>query len=168
MAVAEKIDPEMESSSVSDSDQDVNTKAVVRRHMLLGWGALLAFLSMGMMLEAMHGLKIGFLVDADNSTRRLMWTLSHAHGTLVAIVNIIFAVTVSGFPQLANARLQINSLSLAGATILLPGGFFLAGLKIYAGDPGFGIFVVPVGAALLFISVLLTALPFLKSEPSLR
>jgi hypothetical protein len=44
-----------------------------------------------------------------------------------------------------------------GATLLLPGGFLLGGVVIYDGDPGVGIFLLPVGALLLFVAVLLTA-----------
>ena len=38
-----------------------------------------------------------------------------------------------------------------GWTLLL--GFFLGGLFVHAGDPGLGILLVPVGAALLFAAV---------------
>ena len=58
-----------------------------------------------------------------------------------------------------NIRLQrFASPSLIGASILFPGGFFLGGVVNYAGDPGYGILLVPVGAAFLFLAVLLTAL----------
>ena len=40
---------------------------------------------------------------------------------------------------------------------MLPGGFFLGGLVIYAGDPGIGILLVPVGAVLLLAAVFLIA-----------
>jgi hypothetical protein len=46
---------------------------------------------------------------------------------------------------------------LFGATILLPAGFLLGGVQIYAGDPGLPILLVPVGAILLFAAVALTA-----------
>ncbi|MDP7573332.1 MAG: hypothetical protein QF391_17145, partial [Myxococcota bacterium] len=42
---------------------------------------------------------------------------------------------------------------LAGATLLLPGGFLLGGVWIYGGDPGRGILLVPVGALMLFAAV---------------
>lgn len=43
------------------------------------------------------------------------------------------------------------------ASVLLPGGFFLGGIFIHGGDPGLGIFLVPLGAGFLFLVVLLTA-----------
>jgi hypothetical protein len=49
------------------------------------------------------------------------------------------------------------SWSLIGASILLPGGFFLGGVGFYGGDPGLDILTVPVGAALLVIAVCLIA-----------
>ena len=62
--------------------------------------------------------------------------------------------------------LQIASPSLLGATVLLPGGFFLGGLFIYSGDPGFGALLIPVGAALLIASVGLTVLAIFRPKPA--
>ena len=41
---------------------------------------------------------------------------------------------------------------------LVPGGFALGGVVTYGGDPGVGVFLVPVGAVLVWIAVLLVAL----------
>ena len=46
---------------------------------------------------------------------------------------------------------------LKGALILMPLGFLSGGLITFGGDPGPGIILVPVGAVLLFVGVLLTA-----------
>jgi hypothetical protein len=43
------------------------------------------------------------------------------------------------------------------ASILLPGGFFLGGIFLYSTDPGIGVYLVPLGALVLFLGVLLTA-----------
>ncbi len=129
----------------------------VRRHLRFGWWSLLFFLTLGMLLEAMHGFKVGWYLDASNSTRRLMWTLSHAHGTLLALVNIAFAATLALLPGQAARSRRLVSPCLMGATVLLPGGFLLGGVVVYDGDPGVGIFLLPVGALLLFVAVLLTA-----------
>ena len=43
------------------------------------------------------------------------------------------------------------------ATLLLPGGFLAGGVVVYAGDPNLGILLVPIGALLLIVAVLLTA-----------
>lgn len=134
-----------------------DTLDYVRRHLRFGWWSLLFFLTLGMLLEAMHGFKVGWYLDASNSTRRLMWTLSHAHGTLLALVNIAFAATLALLPGQAARSRRLVSPCLMGATLLLPGGFLLGGVVVYDGDPGVGIFLLPVGALLLFVAVLLTA-----------
>jgi len=128
-----------------------------RRHLRLGWWSLLAFLSLGILLEALHGFKIGFYMDLANATRRHVWTLAHAHGTLLALVNLAFAATLRLFCDGRERWIPLASACLSGATVLLPGGFFLGGVVIYAGDPGLGVLLVPVGAVLLLIAVLSTA-----------
>ncbi len=44
-----------------------------------------------------------------------------------------------------------------GASLLLQGGFFLGGVSFYGGDPGVGIALAPVGAALLILGIYLVA-----------
>ena len=129
----------------------------VRRHLRFGWWSLLFFLSLGIVLEAMHGFKIGWYLDVSNGTRRLMLTLAHAHGTLLSLVHVVFGLTLGARPDGWTPRLRFASASLVGASLLLPGGFFLGGLVIYAGDPGIGILLVPVGAVLLLAAVFLIA-----------
>ncbi len=46
---------------------------------------------------------------------------------------------------------------LLGASLLMPIGFLLGGVAVYAGDPGLGVVLVPVGALLLFVAVFLAA-----------
>ncbi len=128
-----------------------------RRHLRFGWWALLVFLTLGLILEALHGFKVEAYLRVSNETRRLMWTLAHAHGTLLALVNIAFACTLSFVPRWPDSGRNVASISLLGASILMPAGFFLGGAFIYSGDPGLGILLVPVGGILLFVSVLLTA-----------
>jgi hypothetical protein len=131
------------------------TPDFVRRHLRFGWTMMLVFISLGIVLETLHGFKIGWYLDVGNETRRLMWTLAHAHGTLISLVHIAFATTLrvaagTSAPRLASA-------CLIGASVLLPGGFLLGGLFIHAGDPGVGILLVPVGAVLLLGAVFMTA-----------
>lgn len=132
-----------------------------RCHLAAGWSAVLLFLTLGIVLETLHGFKVGFYLDVGNSTRRLMWTLAHAHGTLLGMINILFALTVR-HESWAGAGRRTSSVALLGATVLLPGGFFLGGIKIYAGDPGLGILLVPVGALALLLAVTLTAVAVLR------
>lgn len=127
---------------------------LVRRHFLAGWWLLLMFLIVGTFLEAFHGLKMGFYLDLGNATRRLMWTLAHAHGVLLGLVNIAFAVTLQSRGMRAD-RARLTSASLLGASALLPGGFLLGGIVVYGGDPSLGVLLTPVGAVLLLVAVFL-------------
>jgi hypothetical protein len=130
--------------------------ALALRHLRFGWWSLLFFLTLGIVLEAFHGFKVRWYLDVDNETRRLMFTLAHAHGTLLALVHLALACCLRTF-TLAGKGLGAASNCLRAASVLLPGGFFLGGVVIYAGDPGLGIFLVPLGAAALLTAVLLTA-----------
>ena len=126
-----------------------------RRHLRFGWASLSIFLTLGIVLEALHGFKIGWYLDVSNETRRLMWTLAHAHGTLLSLVHVAFGLTSRALGSFRSQRAA--SSCLIGATILLPGGFFLGGITIYEGDPGPGVLAVPIGALLLLAAVFLTA-----------
>jgi membrane protein DedA with SNARE-associated domain len=85
-----------------------------------------------------------------------MFTLAHAHGTLLALVNIAAGLTVHMVERFT-LRPSV-SFALIWAAILLPGGFFLGGIAIYDGDPGLGVWLVPIGAALLFYGIARIAL----------
>jgi len=124
-----------------------------RRHLLIGWTGLLVFLALGIALELLHGFKADYYLDTRNTTRRLMWTLAHTHGTLFSLVNIAFAVSVSRIASAQEKLLPWASRGLSGALWLMPLGFFLGGVKFYGGDPGLGILLVPIGAALLLLGV---------------
>jgi hypothetical protein len=128
-----------------------------RRHLRLGWWSLLVFATLGLVLESLHGFKVRVYLDVSNETRRLMWTLAQAHGTLLGAVNVLFGLTLRAAPSMAEARQQFVSKLLTGATILLPLGFFLGGVSFYAGDPGLGILLLPVGATLLLAALYLIA-----------
>ena len=128
-----------------------------RRHLSFGWWSLLFFLTLGIALEAMHGFKVGWYLNVSNQTRRLLWTLAHAHGTLLALVHVAFGLTVPHLSGWSGPARAWASASLMGASVALPAGFFLGGIVIYAGDPGLGILLVPLGALMLFVAVFLTA-----------
>ncbi len=132
-------------------------KRLARRHQIVGWWALLLFLSLGIALETLHGFKIGFYLDPSHRMRRLLWTLAHAHGTLLAVVHIGFALGLMQFGVWTERRLKLASFFLIDAIVLLPAGFFLGGLGHSEGDPSLGILLVPLGAIFLLIAVALIA-----------
>jgi hypothetical protein len=133
------------------------TPALAWRHLELGWWSLVLFLTLGIILEGLHGIKAGFYLDLSNQTRRLMWTLAHAHGAALALVHIAFASTLSWLTGWEARDRAFASACLISAGILVPFGFFLGGLVLHGGDPGLGILLVPLGALLLLLSGVLTA-----------
>jgi hypothetical protein len=127
------------------------------RHRRIGWYALLAFSSLGLVLEALHAFKAGFFLDVGAETRRSLWRLAHAHGALLGLVNLALAATLPHTRDDARQRLRLASSCLMGSTVLLPAGFFLGGLFARGGDPGPGVLLVPVGALLFMLASGLTA-----------
>jgi hypothetical protein len=121
-------------------------RRLAHRHLKTGWWSVFVFAGLGLTLETLHGFKVGAYLDVSNETRRLMWTLAHAHGTLLGLVHIAYAVSL---PSLSGANHALISRALTLAGVCLPTGFFLGGVQFYAGDPGFGVLLVPVGAVLL-------------------
>src|SRR5437667_10155222 len=136
------------------------------RNLRFGWWSLLVFLCVGAVLEALHGFKIGWYVDVGNETRRLMFTLAHAHGTLLALVNVAAGLMVRTVERFT-LRPSV-SFALIWAAILLPAGFFLGGIVIYDGDPGLGVWLVPIGALLLFYGIARIALDLSRRKYEYR
>ena len=150
----------------------------VTRHLRIGWWTLLLFLCLGIVLEGMHGFKVAWYLNVGTETRRLMWRLAHAHGAFLGLVHVAFAATLflwaglatgSGrggkkqsqrqikLPDEPTAWCQFASRLLTGASIALPGGFLLGGVVIRGGDPGLGVLLLPIGAAMLLVAVLCVA-----------
>lgn len=127
---------------------------LVRRHLFFGGWILVVFLMAGLGFEFLVGIK---LLAPARETRRLMWTLAEAHGALLGLVNLGFALTVRHLDGWSGRPRRAASVNLVLSTILMPVGFFLGGVFFYAGDPGLGILLVPVGGVLLFAAIFLTA-----------
>jgi hypothetical protein len=121
------------------------------RHLRFGWWTLFLWLALGLILETLHGFKVGWLLDVGHDTRRLMLRLAHAHGTFLALVNLAAAFTTRGVPGFTFA--PSASFALLWASVLIPLGFFLGGLTTYDGDPGLGVWLVPPGALLLLFAI---------------
>jgi len=129
----------------------------VRSHLRFGFWSLLLFLTLGIVLEGLHAIKVSWYLNVSTETRRLLFTLGHAHGTGLGLAHIAFGFTLTQLPRWTSSGRRTASVCLKAASILLPGGFFLGGLVVHQGDPGIGIVLVPLGAVALFVAVALTA-----------
>jgi hypothetical protein len=109
-----------------------------------GWISLAAWIVFGLLIEGLIGFRAPALLD--DSVRRDMFRLAHAHGTLLNLVLIAAAICA----RLDLIRLgRLTSLGLRAAVILLPVGFLLSGIWHFKDDPGVAILLVPIGALLL-------------------
>jgi len=108
--------------------------------------ALFVFSALGLLLEALHGLKLGFYLNVDNETRRLLWRLAHAHGALLGLVNIAYALSARAWPKLED---RLAARALLSALWLMPLGFFLGGAFARGGDPGVSVALAAAGGVAL-------------------
>lgn len=131
---------------------------MLRVHLRFGWIGLLVFGTLGLVLEALHAFKSGAYLGVGNETRRLMWTLAHAHGIGLSLLHMGFAATLYALFAEPTERLRGASRLLRWGGVLLPLGFFLGGFLTYGGDPGLGVLLAPVGALLIWIAALFVAL----------
>jgi len=70
----------------------------------------------------------------------------------LSVLNIAFAASLARLSLPAIAR-TLASRCLTAATLLVPGGFILAGLVTHGSEPGLGIVLLPVGAILLLFGI---------------
>ena len=135
----------------------------IRTHLAFGWWCVAVFTFVGLILESAHGLKAGWYLDVTAATRRLSLTLGHAHGTLLGLVNIAFALSLPR-AKLGPVALARASFALRLASVLLPVGFIAGGFTFYGGDPGIAIVLVPPSAVLLIIGIATFARGFRASD----
>lgn len=139
-------------SATPDLDPTVASGAA-SRHVRLGFVLLAAFATLGLGLEAAHACKAPAYLDVGREATRLCLRLGHAHGALLALVNVVYGVALRVSPQ---ADSPATSRLLVAATVLMPAGFVLGGLFARGADPGAGVLLVPLGAVAL-IAFALTA-----------
>lgn len=142
-------------SDAPGGDERSEVSPVAQRHARLGLWALAVFVALGVVLEALHGFKVGWYLDVTSGTRRLLLRLAHAHGTLLALWNVVYALLLRA--ELVRAR-ALTSACFALALVLVPGGFLAGGATAGPADPGLGIVLVPLGALLLLVGTVRAAL----------
>lgn len=116
-----------------------------------GFWALLLFSGLGLLLEGLHAFKLGLYLDVTNETRRLLWRLGHAHGTLLGLVNIAYALAARAWPKLED---RLAARALLTALWLMPLGFLLGGAFARSGDPGASVGLAVAGGLALLVGLL--------------
>jgi hypothetical protein len=113
-----------------------------------GLWALCGFTALGLVLESLHAFKLGLYLDVQNETRRLLWRLAHAHGALLGLLNVGYALVARTWQKLDD---RLAARCLLSALVLMPSGFFLGGVFARGGDPGASVALAAAGGvALLF------------------
>ena len=97
---------------------DHSPAAIAAVTIRFGLWSLLAYLTLGLALEALHGFKVAWYLEFE--TRRLLWTLAHAHGVLVSVLAIVFGLLLQRTAQAAGWH-RLVSACLMAAAVLLPG-----------------------------------------------
>ena len=141
----------------SEQQAQLTLEELTRRHFRFGWVLLCVFVAFGALLDFMHAFKSGLYLDVGSETRRLMWTLAHAHGLGLGLLHLATGATLrAGMFAAASARLRLGSACLVWASVLIPTGFLLGGIAPQNADPSIGVFLVPVGGLVLLTGVFST------------
>ena len=124
-----------------------------------GWVALLVGAASGVVLETLHGFKVGPYLD--DPLARLLLTLAHVHAVGLALVVLVYAV--AGAPLVAS---RWPGRLLRVAAVLVPAGFAMGAFAHPEGDPNVAILLVPLGAAALVVGLALMVRAAFQSAPS--
>ncbi|MFO0635113.1 MAG: hypothetical protein U0168_19890 [Nannocystaceae bacterium] len=116
------------------------------RHVRASLALLALFLASGLWLEAMIGLRAGGWVD--DPLRREFLRLGHAHGALLALVNLALAWAMTKLQTPERWARRVRAAAWVGA-LAVGVGFFGGGLWHGAADPGPLVLIVPAGAMML-------------------
>ena len=121
-----------------------------------GWASIAVWMSVGLLLEGLLGYKIpAYLNDPQ---RRELFRLGHTHGTLLGVVLVVAALVLqrgAEVPKAARTALRIGA-------VLMPVGFFVAGIWHTESDPGLAIWLVPPGALLVIYAAVAFTLAHFK------
>ena len=100
-----------------------------------------------------------------NPLRHDLFRAGHAHAGVIIILTLVCQLLLDG-ASLGPALKWIARLGAPLAALLISGGFFLSAVSPSVSQPGELINLVYVGAVLLALSVLLTAVGLLRSVRS--
>ncbi len=113
------------------------------------------WMTFGLLLEGLIGYKTPAYLN--DSVRRELFRLAHAHGTLLSLLLLGLALVCDRF-EVKTAN--IVTMVLRGGVVLMPIGFLLGGLWHYESDPGVGIWLVPIAAVMVVFGVVSLAIAF--------
>lgn len=125
-----------------------------RTSVRFGWTALAVFALLGLGLEALHLVKAPAYMEVR--IRRELWILAHAHGVLLALINIVFGLYAARVAA-ATKRLQRAGQALRFGAIAMPAGFLFGGIGNAETDPSLAIVLVPIGALAVLYALIVTA-----------
>lgn len=147
-AIAGRAPDAAEAAEAADRDSsELAPVSPAFAHGRFGVTLLFVALAFGIVLETLHGFKaVSYLMDP---VRLEFWSLAHFHGIGLALVNLVIG-SWAGSKLLEN---RFTSVSLMAGSVLLPLGFLLGGIGHFDSDPGLGIFLAPVGAALVLYAI---------------
>lgn len=117
----------------------------VARCLAVGWTLVTTSLAFGLALESFQLVKLPFYLDVR--LRRELWTLAHAHGTLLGAIAVLAAMSLERLVADLETRALAARLTMWGA-LLVPLGFLGGGIANAEGDPSLAIMLVPAGALL--------------------
>lgn len=125
-----------------------------RSHLRASLVITAVFLSLGLWLEAMFGLRADGGLDVP--FRREFLRLGHAHGAILGVLNLTlaFAVTRLSTPE---AWARRSRLACAVGAGLVGGGFVGGGVWPQPDGPGELVYAVPVGAMAVLAALVVVA-----------
>ena len=130
------------------------------RTVVFGFFLLAVFVPMGLTLEALHAWKVDVYLGSE--LRHEMWKAAHAHGGLLGILCLAYGGCAPRW--LPAAQVESVGRLLRWGAVLMPVGFFTAGILNAEGDPSLGILLVPAGGLLLLLALLRAALACCKVQ----
>ena len=138
-----------------------SSRNLAGRLMLQGWASVALWMSIGLLLEGLLGYKIpAYLNDHQ---RRELFRLAHTHGNLLGLLLIAASSYVR---RSTNPPPRSAQIAMSAGSILMPVGFFFAGIWHPEGDPGLAIWLVPPGALLVIFGSIGFALAAFKDASS--
>jgi uncharacterized membrane protein YgdD (TMEM256/DUF423 family) len=122
-----------------------------------GWFSLAVFMAFGLVFEGLIGYRSPAYLN--DSMRRELFRLAHAHGTILSLVLLIADLYLNSreieIPRPAMLSLRIGAL-------LMPLGFLLGGVWHTETDPNFLVIFSPIGGVMLIFGIIAIAFASLK------